>query len=201
VTEDQRCDPFGEYGIRKYEVQSYLLGQTQRQGFPATCLNPGHIVGPGWEPVSPVACHDMSAFVKLARGEELLLPDLGMETVHHVHADDVAQAFTNAISHWSSAVGEAFYVVSRSALTLRGYAETVASWFGRKANLRFLPFEEWLASMPEQHRWSARAHVEHCSNFSCAKAERLLQYSPRYTSLEAVRESVNWLIEHGRLEV
>ena len=26
-----------------------------------------------------------------ARGEELALPNLGLETVHHVHADDVAQ--------------------------------------------------------------------------------------------------------------
>ena len=32
-------------------------------------------------------------FAQIARGETLVLPNLGMETVHHVHAADVAQAF------------------------------------------------------------------------------------------------------------
>ena len=35
-------------------------------------------------------------------GEELALPNLGLETVHHVHADDVAQAFMQAMAHWST---------------------------------------------------------------------------------------------------
>jgi len=201
VTEDQPRKPLEEYGILKNEAESYYLGQAQQRGFPVTCLNPGHIVGPGWEPVSPTACHDMQTFAKLARAEEVVLPNIGMETLHHVHADDVAQAFEKAMTHWSASVGEAFHVVSPSALTLRSYAEAVASWFGQKANLRFAPFEEWLETVPPDFRGSARAHVEHSSNFSCAKAMRLLGYSPRYTSLEAVRESVNWLIEHGRLTV
>jgi hypothetical protein len=41
----------------------------------------------------------------LARGEELALPNLGMETVHHVHADDMAQAFVRSLDSWSVAVG------------------------------------------------------------------------------------------------
>jgi nucleoside-diphosphate-sugar epimerase len=201
VTEDQRREPFGEYGILKNEVETYLLREAQRAGHPVTCLNPGHIVGPGWEPVAPTACHDMETFVRLARGEEVALPNLGLETVHHVHADDVAQAFVQAMSHRSCAVGEAFYVVSRAAVTLRGYAEAVAGWFGKKANLRFLPLEEWKLAQPERYAESALSHVEHCSNFSCAKAERLLEFRPRYSSLQAVREALDWLIEHGQVQV
>jgi hypothetical protein len=30
-----------------------------------------------------------------------------------------------------------------------------------------------------------------------AKAERVLNYRPRYSSLQAVQESVSWLIEQG----
>jgi hypothetical protein len=41
-------------------------------------------------------------FEKLANGEELQIPNFGLETVHHVHADDVAQAFECAINHWST---------------------------------------------------------------------------------------------------
>ena len=39
-------------------------------------------------------------------------------------------------------------------------------------------------------------HIAHSPNCSIAKASRLLGYQPRYTSLEAVQESVAWLIEH-----
>src|SRR5678815_5797125 len=35
-------EPFGEYGIRKAEIEKYLLDQSSR-GFPATILHPGHI--------------------------------------------------------------------------------------------------------------------------------------------------------------
>ena len=39
--------------------------------------------------------------------------------------------------------------------------------------------------------------MEHSPCYSIAKAERLLGYRPRYTSLQAVYESLSWLIEHG----
>lgn len=68
----------------------------------------------------------------LAHGEELPLPNLGLETVHHVHGDDVAQAFMNALAYRSVSLGESFHVVSPAALTLRGYAESVADWFGKQ---------------------------------------------------------------------
>ena len=56
-----------------------------------------------------------------------MLPNLGMETVHHVHADDVAQAFMLAMTNWSGSIGESYHVVSPAALTLRGYAESNGS--------------------------------------------------------------------------
>ena len=43
----------------------------------------------------------------------------------------------------STALGESFHAVADGALTLRGYAEGVARWFGREANLVFLPWERW----------------------------------------------------------
>jgi nucleoside-diphosphate-sugar epimerase len=34
-----------------------------------------------------------------------------------------------------------------------------------------------------------------------AKARRLLDFQPRFSSVEAVQESVTWLIDNGRVEV
>jgi len=194
--------PLGEYGRKKAAIEEYLLDETRRNGFPATVLHPGHIVGPGWEPLNPAGNFDPDVFSRLARGEEVALPNFGLETVHHVHADDVAQAFQRAIENWSVAVGESFHTVSPRALTLRGYAEAVAGWFGEEANLTYLPFEEW-AERPEYDEDAVAATEEHISyspNASIQKARDLLGYEPRYTSLEATREAVDALVEDGRVE-
>jgi nucleoside-diphosphate-sugar epimerase len=201
TTEEIPRAPFGAYGIQKAEIEAYLLQEARQNGFPATLLHPGHIVGPGWAPVNPAGNFNPAVFACLARGEPLALPNLGMETVHHVHADDVAQIFMCALASWSSAVGESFHVVSPAALTLRGYAEAVAAWFGREANLCYLPWEAWKATVSEQEAAATWDHIAHSPNCSIAKAQRLLGYQPRYTSLQAVKESLDWLVEHRLVEL
>jgi nucleoside-diphosphate-sugar epimerase len=196
TTEEQPRRPFGEYGIQKAAIEAYLLDEARRRGFPATVLHPGHIVGPGWAPLNPAGHFNPRVFAQLARGAELALPNLGLETVHHVHADDVAQACMQALARRSSAVGESFHVVSPAALTLRGYAESMAAWFGQPARLRFLPWEEWRTTVSEEEAAQTWDHIAHSPNCSIAKAQRLIEYQPRYTSLQAVQESVGWLIEH-----
>ena len=113
-----------------------------------------------------------------------------METVHHVHADDVAQAFMRAIVRRNIAVGESFHIVSPSAITLRGFAERMSAWFGRPADLGFLPWEQWKLTVSDKDAQSTWDHIAHSPNCSIAKARELLGYSPRYTSLEAVQEAV-----------
>ncbi|HEU5099891.1 MAG TPA: NAD(P)-dependent oxidoreductase [Roseiflexaceae bacterium] len=196
TTEEQPRRPFGEYGIQKAAIEAYLLDQARRNGFPATILHPGHIVGPGWAPLNPAGHFDPQVFARLAGGEALALPNLGLETVHHVHADDVAQAFMQALANRSGALGESFHVVSPAALTLRGYAESVAAWYGQPARLSFLPWEEWRATVTPEQAAATWDHIAHSPNCSIAKAQRLLDYRPRYSSLQAVYEAVEWLTAH-----
>jgi nucleoside-diphosphate-sugar epimerase len=201
TTEAAPRRPFGEYGTQKAAIEAYLRETARKDAFPATIVHPGHIVGPGWTPLNPAGHFNNRVFTILARGRELALPNFGLETVHHVHADDVAQVFMTAIANWSAAVGEAFHAVSPAAVTLRGYAEAMAAWFGKDPKLTFLPFEEWKAAQPADEATATWEHIARSPSCSIAKAERLLGYRPRYTSFEAVREAVTWLIEDGQVEV
>ncbi len=198
TTEMQPRKPFGEYGIQKAAIEDYLLGAARRNGFPATIVHPGHIVGPGWNPLNPAGNFNPAVFTTLAQGEELVLPNFGLETVHHVHADDVAQIFMRAIANWSASVGEAFHAVSPAAVTLRGYAEATTAWFGKEPKLTFLPWPEWKAAQASEEDATATwEHIARSPSSSIAKAERLLDYRPRYTSFEAVFEALTFMIEHG----
>lgn len=200
VTEDQPRRPISDYGVRKAAIEAYLLDEARRRQFPATVLHPGHLVGTGWMPLNPAANFNPAVFADLAAGRDLALPNLGRETLHHVHADDVAQAFMKAMANWSNAFGESFHVVSPAAVSLAGYAESVAGWFGREARIRFLPWEEWRCSVSEKEANITWDHIARSPNCSIRKAERLLDYRPRYRSLEAVRESLTWLVEHDVIQ-
>ena len=201
TTEAAPRRPFGEYGVQKAAIEAYLLDEARRNGFPATCVHPGHIVGPGWTPLNPAGHFNNAALTTLAAGRELALPNFGLETVHHVHADDVAQVFMKAIETRSVAVGESFHAVSPAAVTLRGYAEAMAAWFGQEAKLTFLPWPEWKAAQTNEDDATATwEHIARSPSCSIAKAERLLGYRPRYTSFEAVQEAVTWLIGQGMVK-
>ena len=192
--------PICTYGANKVAVEEYLLGLAKAGRFPATVIHPGHIVGEGWIPLNPQGNFNPAVYEALAHGDEVTLPHLGLETLHHVHADDVAQLFELAFDQWSRAVGESFFAVSPAALTFRGFAESVADWFEKSANLRFLPLEAWTKTMSPQDADAAYGHLSHGTNCSPQKAMARLGYAPR-SSLVAVRESVDWLIAHGKITV
>jgi nucleoside-diphosphate-sugar epimerase len=190
TTENVPRTAFGEYGIRKAAIERYLLNQAELKSFPVTVLHPGHLVGPGWHPINPQGNFNPKVFAAIAQGREIALPNFGMETLHHVHADDVAQAFMKAIERRSFSLGESFHVVSSAALTLRGFAERMAEWFGQQSRLRFMPWEEWRTTVSQNDARVTFDHITHSPNCSIAKASQRLAYTPRYSSLQAVQEAV-----------
>jgi nucleoside-diphosphate-sugar epimerase len=201
VTEEAVRRPFGDYGTQKAAIEELLLGEARRSLLPCTVLHPGHIVGPGWAPLNPAGNFNLAVFERLAKGDELALPNFGLETVHHVHADDVAQAFAAALTRPASASGESFHVVSAHALTLRGYAEAVAGWFGQPARLSFRSWESWAAASAPSDAQATWEHIAHSPSMSIEKTARVLGYRPRYSSLEAVFESLSWLVADGQVDV
>lgn len=182
-------EPFGDYGIRKAEIEKFLLDEA-RSGFPATILHPGHITGPGWTPINPAGNLDPGVFDRLSRGDVVTLPDDGLATLQHVHASDVAEAFALAIDRPAESIGESFHVASREPVTLRSYAESAAAWWGREGHLSFLPWPEWKATVSETDAALTRDHVLHSPCASVDKAQRILGFEPRFTAVEAAWDAV-----------
>ena len=200
VSEDVVRRPVGDYGVQKAAIEELLLDEARRGTVRCTVLHPGHIVGPGWVPVNPVGNTSLEVFNRLAKGEDVALPNFGLETVHHVHADDVAQAFVKALAHPAAASGESFHVVSGHAVTLRGYAESVAKWFGQPARLSFQPWETWAAARDPADAQVTWEHIIRSPSMSIDKAVKILGYRPRFSSLEAIFESLMWLVDNGKVD-
>lgn len=198
ISEADVRGPFGDYGTWKAEIEDLLLAESELR---CTVLRPGHITGPGWPMINAVGNLDLEVWRRLAAGKPVTMPNFGLETVHHVHADDVAQAFQLALEHADVAVGNAYNVVSPRAMTLRGIATGVAGWFGRDADLRFVPFAQFRAMTSAELADASYEHIVRSHSMSIEKARTQLGYAPRYTTLQAIADGLAWLVEHGELDL
>jgi nucleoside-diphosphate-sugar epimerase len=200
VTEDEPRTAYGEYGTGKAEIEALLHRETLAGGVPAVVLHPGHISGPGWPVITPAGNLDPDVWRRLATGEPLALPALGLGVLNHVHADDVAQAFERALTR-PTAIGASFHVVAEQAMTCRGLAAGVAAWFGRDPVLDQVDWEAFEQRVGPTHAAATRDHVERSIAASIDRARSVLGYAPRYTSLDALHESLRWLVEHNQVDV
>jgi nucleoside-diphosphate-sugar epimerase len=199
--ETEPTNAIDTYGINKAKIEDWLLQQARRHGFPATSFRPGHIVGEGWVPINPQANANPDVFSLIARGDELALPNLGLEMLHHVHAGDLARWVIGAIEQRAATLGEVFNTVSSQALTLRGYAEAMYRWFGHEPRLSFLPYDQWKLGLEKRDADSSWGHIMRSSCVSIEKSRQRLGYNPQFSSLEAIQQSVTALIASGRVTV
>jgi nucleoside-diphosphate-sugar epimerase len=199
VTEDEPRTAFGDYGVGKAEIELLLHRETLSGGVPSVILHPGHITGPGWHVNTPAGNLDPGAWRALANGEPLALPDLGVGVLHHVHADDVAQAFELALNR-PAAIGASFHVVAEQAMTQRGLAHGVAGWFGREPNLEFVDWVEYERRVGADHARVTHDHVVRSIAADISRARDVLGYVPRYSALQALHEALGWLIAAGEVE-
>jgi nucleoside-diphosphate-sugar epimerase len=192
ITEDEPRTAYGEYGTAKAEIEALLSQETRAGGVPTVVLHPGHI--------TPAGNLDQAAWTALATGRPLALPDHGLGVLHHVHADDVAQAFELALSR-PAAIGGSFHVTAEQAMTQRGLAAGVARWFGREPVLDFVSWDELVRRAGPEHAEVTREHVSRSITASIARAREVLGYAPRYSSLDALQEALAWLVANGQADV
>jgi len=200
VTEDEPRTGYGEYGTGKMEIEALLHRETLAGGVPSVVLHPGHISGPGWPVITPAGNLDPAVWTALASGQPLALPDHGLGVLHHVHADDVAQAFELALSR-PAAIGASFHVVSEQSMTLSGLAAGVAGWFGREPVLDFVDWAEFGQRAGPEHAEATREHTFRSITASIARGREVLGYAPRFSTLDALHEALEWLVAAGQVDV
>ena len=200
ITEDEPRTAFGDYGVGKAEIERLLHRETLSGGVPSVVLHPGHITGPGWPVITPAGNLDPDVWRQLACGEPLPLPDLGLGVLHHVHADDVAQGFQRALTR-PAAIGSSFHVVAEQAMTLRGLAAGVAGWFGRDPVLELVEWAEFERRVGAGHAEATREHVARSIAASIDRAREVLGYRPRFSSLDALHESLRHLVADGEVDL
>jgi nucleoside-diphosphate-sugar epimerase len=188
---DLQKEPLDDYGRNKFQSELYLKEQWRTAGFPSTIIMPGQISGPGWLVINPWGNTNTRIFESIERGEKIYLPNWGMETLHHVHASDVAQMFYKAIIHRNPSLGESFHAVADDSMTLYGYARLMYDFFNQEPNIDFLPWNKWVEyeGNPEEvsHTYY---HIARSGKYSIRNAQMLIDYHPQFTVQETVIQAV-----------
>ena len=125
------------------------------------------------------------------------MPGDGSATMHHVHADDVAQVFERALDVPEASVGESFHAVSPRALTVRGFAEEAYGWWGHEPRLRSVPwpeFEEAGGRRARRDELGAPAPQPGLLDREAGRPARLR--AGLDSSQDTAREAVAWLAAH-----
>ena len=86
-------------------------------------------------------------------------------------------------------------------MTLRGLAAGVAGWFGREPVLEFVDWAEFERRVGAEHAEATREHVARSIAASIDRARDVLGYRPRYSSLDALHESLRWLAANGHVDL
>ena len=188
TTEDAPKRPYGYYGVNKLAIERYLMSQDRVR---ASVVHPGHISGPGWMPIGPAGNLDPAVIESLRRDGSCTLPDRGGETVHHVHAEDVAALHQACLEQPDAAAGQSFNSVCTQALTLRGYAELVAHHFGHEPKLEFVPWAEFQARTDPEQVEITLDHIGRAPMFSMEKARAVLGFEPRHSVTDTVLEAID----------
>ena len=200
---DPNKQPIDEYGKNKFLSEQYLKQQYTQHGFPVTIIMPGQICGPGWDIISPYGNIDHLVYQKVANGEKIFLPNLGMETLHHVHAEDVATMFFLSITHREASLGESFHAVSNGCITLFGYANLLFNFFNKDPKIEFTNWDEWKLKHAggEKNAELSYLHFARSGFFSIENAVKKLDYKPKYTVEETIKICMKSYIERGLINV
>ncbi|WP_374971235.1 NAD-dependent epimerase/dehydratase family protein [Terrabacter sp. BE26] len=194
TTEDAPKHPYGYYGVNKLAIERYLMDQDRVR---ASVVHPGHISGPGWMPIGPAGNVDPAVIESLRTDGSCTLPDRGGETVHHVHAEDVAGLHQACLEQPDAAAGESFNSVCTQALTLRGYAELVARHFEHEPKIEFVPWAEFEKTTDPEQVAITLDHIGRSPVFSMDKARDALGFVPKHSVTDTVIEAIDaWVASH-----
>ena len=188
-----------DYGKGKTAIEVYLRELSEAGKLNTTVLHPGHISGEGWYPINPQANFNHEVYADIIAGRELLLPNDGNATIHHVHAADIAGLTMAVLDHPDESCGQAFNATSKHAVTLRGFAERLYEHFGHEPKLSYLPFEEFAKKIAPEDAADTFDHIRRSPNCSMEKAEKLLGFVPKYSSVDTVISALTYKIERGEL--
>ena len=181
-----------DYGVQKGMIEEYLFDLVRKNKLRATVIHPGHVSGKEWDPINPQGNKDLSLYAKMKKGEEVLLPFLGLTTLQHVHSYDLAKIILACIKNQEIANGEAFNAVCEKAMTMRALCEYVYGFYKQTSKIKYVEWAEFEKNVGDRHAAATLDHATHSPCCSVEKAKNLLGVKLKYSITDIFDEYLTY---------
>lgn len=184
----------GSGWLQKQKVDNQIMELHKNNGFPATGIRPTYITGPGLLPIDNWG-NRRPSFVRELQDEETMdVANDGQALLQPLHVEDLAQSYMDAVRS-PKAIGQIYIITSACAVTINRYLALSAEHLGRKLNIQYLPLGEMEKNLDgKTPLMGLRFFATHMC-FSIEKAKQEIGYAPQYTPENAIRNTLDWVIE------
>lgn len=191
VDENHPKNSAESYGREKGLVEDMVLSLCEGGKLRGAVVHPGHISSGEWMPINPQGNLDKVVYDKIRRGEKVLLPFLGLPTLQHVHAEDLAEVIAACVEQPEKANGQAFISAAESAMTMRAITENLFAYFGHEPNIGYVSWEKLEREIGKENAAVTMDHVSHSPCATPAKALRVLGVKHKHGILDIYKEYYN----------
>ncbi len=177
-TEDVAPKPASYYGVTKLAAEQLVLQKSREQLLKACSLRLYSVIGPRERPekmyTKLIACAFNDEVFPLYEGSDKHLRSF-------TYVGDIVDGVVSVIDKEDIVNGEIFNLGTEIEHTTQEGIETVEEILGKKIKINIIP---------------KRAGDQLRTKANIDKARRLLNYNPKTTLLQAVKEQVNWYKEN-----
>lgn len=192
--EDPERNVRGPYGAGKARAEHMLFDLHRDEGLPATVLRFSHVYGPH----NAIAGREPSYFARIERDRPCIIPGNGLPFLHIVHVDDVVEAMLAALGN-KEAIGEAFTLAGREAISYNGLLRAIGVAMGREPRVVHIDRELGLSdrrlrdTLSDWNEWEIGSRI-----FDLAKSRERLGWQPRRRIYEELPKTYAWFRDECR---
>ena len=189
VESTTRHNPHSAYARDKIAAEDVLRRAYEERDFPVTIVRPSHT----YDDARPPLPGDWTAWDRIARGDELVVPGDGTSLWTLTHSEDFAVGLVGLVGNWQ-AVGEDFHITSDEVLTWNEIYDVIGRVTGTPARLLHLPSELLPVVAPDWF-WSSLilGDLSHSAVFDNTKIKRFVpSYRPTITWSAGARRLQAW---------
>ena len=193
VESTPRHNPYLPYARAKIRAENVVRAAYEAEQFPATIVRPSHT----YDDARPPLPGDWTAWDRLVRGDEVVVPGDGTNLWTITHASDLAVGLTGLIGN-HQAIGEDFHITSDEALPWDEIYRSIATAVGSAGRLRHLPTELISVVAPEWG-WTPlfAGDLGHSALFDNSKIKRFVPaFRPVVTWPAGARRLAAWRAAH-----
>jgi nucleoside-diphosphate-sugar epimerase len=193
VESTPRHNPYLPYARAKIAAENVIREAYEERQFPATIVRPSHT----YDDARPPLPGDWTAWDRLVRGDEVVVPGDGTNLWTITHASDFAVGLAGLIANYQ-AIGEDFHITSEETPPWDEIYRAIATAAGTECRLLHLP-SELISIVASGWTWTPlfAGDLGHSAIFDNSKIKRFVPaFNPVVTWPQGVRRLAGWRADH-----